>query len=173
MSAIDLTKEFEVEYPVNFRSGGDTTKEAFWKHIQEIQRIYDIMNAINAASANSDDIGGVISGELQKHIHSTNPHPNWNLSFEDITGNLAASRVSGKLTNATIDASNVEGLSAQIPAVPDLQNVFPSVNIQENGYIKFINGFILQWGKGRELTNQEFVAGTQSEEYPQKFENAC
>ena len=165
---------FSVKYPVNFRSGGDTTKDAFWKHIQEIERIYGLLTAIDAAAASSDSISGAISGELQQHINSTNPHPNWkpSLSFDDITGNLAASRVRGNLTNATIDASRVNGLADKIPSVPDLQNVFPSVNIQENGYIKFINGFMLQWGKGKEMSREEF-SGTQTENFPIGFENDC
>ena len=35
-----LLGPFNVNYPVIFRSGGDTTRVAFGKHIQEIERIY-------------------------------------------------------------------------------------------------------------------------------------
>ncbi len=61
--------------------------------------------------------------DLTDHIKSTTPHPNWkpDLSFSDISGSLAtsrltgnydASRVSGKLSNANIDTGNVNGLKA-------------------------------------------------------------
>ena len=47
---------YNVAYPVNFYSGGDTTKEAFGKHIQEIQRIYGIINALNADKVSADEV---------------------------------------------------------------------------------------------------------------------
>ena len=168
---------FSVEYPVNFRSGGDTTKDAFWKHIQEIERIYGLLTAIDAAAASSDSISGAISGELQQHINSTNPHPNWkpSLSFDDITGNLAASRVVGKLTNATIDAGKVNGLSeiigGEIPDPPDLNEVFPSTKIQTSGYVKLINGLIFQWGISDDLETD--ASNTSKFLFPTEFSNRC
>ncbi len=168
---------FSVEYPVNFRSGGDTTKEAFWKHIQEIERIYGLLTAIDAAAASSDSISGAISGELQRHINSTNPHPNWkpSLSFDDITGNLAASRVVGKLTNATIDAGKISGLSAliggQLP--PDKGDGITTSKIQENGYAKFNNGLMLNWGNvtiGKPYQEMAYKT-TFSEKFPTKCLN--
>ena len=44
---------FKVGYPVDFRSGGDTTQQAFGKHIQEIVKIYGDLNALNAESLSS------------------------------------------------------------------------------------------------------------------------
>lgn len=172
MAAIDLDKEFAEEYPVNFKSGGDTTKDAFWKHIQEIKRIYGILNALNAASASSSGLGGVISEELKKHVESSNPHPNWKLKLSDLSGELDASRVSGQLTKATIDASRVNGLSAviggQVPEMPDLNEVFPSSKLKSTGYIKLINGLMIQWGSSDELTevNEKYS-------FPEKFANDC
>ena len=151
---------FSEGYPVNFRSGGDTTKEAFWKHIQEINKIYGILTAIDANAVSADDLGGVISGEVQRHIDAENPHPNWkpSLNFDDITGNLAASRVEGKLTNATIDASRVNGLKDFVDdEIDDKLEDFDGgggtgdgiidKSIAENGYVKFANGLIVQWGQ--------------------------
>ena len=39
---------YEIGYPVDFRSNGDTTKEAFSKHINEIKRIYSYLNDLEA-----------------------------------------------------------------------------------------------------------------------------
>ena len=148
MSSIDLTQEFSVEYPVNFRSGGDTTKDAFWKHIQEIQRIYDIMNAINAASASSDSISGAISGELQRHEINPNTHQNIKLKFTNLTDKINAVT---QIADNSIPTGKINGLSALISNIVDIptinySNAFPSSKIQENGYVKLANSLVIQWG---------------------------
>ena len=97
---------YEIGYPVDFRSTGDTTREAFAKHINEIKRIYGYLNdlelKIKKAAAN-------ILSELEEQ-NATKP----SYSFTEITGNLDASRVSGELTNATIDVSKLLGLAGNI-----------------------------------------------------------
>ena len=143
---------WQVEFPVRFWSGGDTTREAFGKHIEEIKTIYGILNAINAAAVTSDSLDGTLGSldaSLKAHIDSTNPHPNWkpSLSFDDITGDLDASRVHGELTNATIDASRVNNLKSFIKDnAPDKGDGITKSNNSENGYVKFGNGLIIQWG---------------------------
>lgn len=123
-----LLGPWKVLYPVRFYSGGDTTSQAFGKHIQEIERIYGLLNALDAGKAGSADIADA----LQKHIDSTNPHPNWrpkinagdiqggipiekligNLPFDRISGDVPANRVVGDLTRAYIHASRVTDLKA-------------------------------------------------------------
>ena len=153
---------FSVKFPVDFRSGGDTTNQAFHKHMQEIIRIYDCLNALNADKLSASDLGsslGDIGTNLTNHINSTNPHPYWkpSLSFSDITGTLDASKVVGKLSNATIDASKVNGLDTAISSkIPESKGEgITAGNLEENGYVKFNNGLIIQWGRVR-LTKADF-----------------
>lgn len=157
-------------YPVNFYSGGDTTKQAFGKHIQEIDRIYALLNALDTGKASSGDVsGGIgsITSALTAHINSTNPHPNWNLSFSDISGTLPGSRVVGPLPNATIDANNVTGLSAFCG------DGITTSNPAENGYAKFKNGLIIQWGR-KTLPKASWNEGTaNSATFPIAFPNTC
>ena len=141
----------DVAYKVNFYTGGDTTRVAFSKHINEIKRIYGLLNALDAGKASASDISGSIgsiTSSLTAHINSTNPHPNWKLSFSDISGTLPGSRVVGPLPYATIDATNVTGLpqaiNNQLPA-PSGDGI-TSNSLNENGYVKFKNGLIIQWG---------------------------
>ena len=60
-----------VIYPVNFYSGGDTTSQAFGKHIQEIARIYGLLNALDAGKAGSDEIAEGIAGALGNIQHNS------------------------------------------------------------------------------------------------------
>ena len=85
---------FEVGYPVRFYSGGDTTREAFQKHIQEIERIYQIINQLDADKISSGDI------DLSSHINAANPHPN--LSLDTLGGTIPASKITG-LPNNGVD----------------------------------------------------------------------
>jgi hypothetical protein len=145
-----LLGPWKVLYPVRFYSGGDTTSQAFGKHIQEIERIYGLLNALDAGKAGSADIADA----LQKHIDSPNPHPNWKpkLSFDDISGNIDARRIYGDLVNAYIDASHVKNLQALIngaipPPTPDKGDGIVQQYLGDNGYVRFANGLIVQWGK--------------------------
>ena len=111
-----LTGPFSVEYPVNFYSGGDTTKEAFGKHIQEIQRIYGLINSLNADKVSASEVTNLI----QPHINSTDPHPNWIIDLSKTTGNLAASRLSGTLSSSvipTLSTSKISGLENYIKTI--------------------------------------------------------
>ena len=148
-----LVGPFSVGFPVNFTSGGDTTKKAFWQHIQEIERIYGYLNALDAGKVSASDVSGLsgsISGinstisslntKLTEHINSTNPHPNYkpSVSWSDLTGtkpnladfsgNLDANRIS----NLPSNGGNGDGIT--------------SSSLSGNGYAKFNNGLMLQWG---------------------------
>ena len=108
---------FKPIYPVDFRSSGDTTTAAFGKHIQEIERIYGIINSLDADKISASEI----TDKLNEHINSSAPHPNLALSsllgdldIARITGNLAASRVSGTLSNANINTDKVNNLETYV-----------------------------------------------------------
>ena len=168
----------KVQYKVNFYSGGDTTRQAFSKHIQELERLYGLLNDLDAAKVSASDISsgiGSISSSLTAHINSTSPHPNWKLTFSDIGGTLPGSRVVGALPNAKIDAENVTGLADAIngelpsPSGDGITSSSPA----ENGYAKFKNGLIIQWGR-RTLERASWSeGGYMSASFPTAFTTAC
>lgn len=51
-----LLGPWNVAFPVRFRSGGDTTSQAFGKHIQEIERIYGLLNALDVAKIGNEEL---------------------------------------------------------------------------------------------------------------------
>ena len=150
---------FSVGYPVDFKSGGDTTRDAFGKHIQEIEKIYGILNALNADKMSASDMSGLsssisnINTALTNHINSTNPHPNYKPSWSDLTGtkpNLAD-------FGGNLDASRIINL----PTVSDKGDGITESISAQNGYAKFNSGLIIQWGRsslnlGATVTNVSF-----------------
>lgn len=98
---------WDPQYPVNFVSDGDTTRDAFGKHIQEIERIYGLLNGIAAAKIEAEDLNEALTA----HINSTNPHPN--LQLTTLKGNLPFSRIDGSLdlsrTTGNLPSSRVSG----------------------------------------------------------------
>ena len=123
-----MATTYEPGYPVNFYAGGDTTREAFSKHIQEILKIYGILNALQSTKADSTAVTKAIEDAktlltdkiattktelttaLTNHINSTDPHPN--LQLTTLKGNLPASRLSGTLSETQlpyISSSKITG----------------------------------------------------------------
>lgn len=146
MAAIE---EFSVGYPVKFWTGGDTTRDAFGKLIQEIERIYGILNALGTGKASYDEIASAVSS----HKYETNPHPNWkpSMSFYDLAGNVNGDKVIGSLPNANIDAGKVNGLEDYVKGlIPDTsgnnESGITDSSLNDSGYIKFGNGLMFQWG---------------------------
>ena len=149
---------FNVLYPVIFRSGGDTTCVAFGKHIQEFERIYGILTALDNDKLSASDLDGKLSGfkpsmsfsDISGNIDMS--RVTGNLDFSRITGNVPADRVVGKLSNANIDTGNVNGLTAFVkalippPAASGTGDGITDVDADENGYAKFNNGLVIQWG---------------------------
>ena len=168
---------FNVLYPVIFRSGGDTTRVAFGKHIQEIERIYGILTALDSDKISADDLGDKLGSFKPKVSFSD---ISGSLELSRTTGNLDASRVIGKLSNANIDASNVNGLnsfvSGLIPPPKDNGDGIVKCEPDEIGYIKFNNGLFIQWGKvsidnlGSSDNNE---AAERSASFKTKFPNIC
>ena len=177
---------FDVAFPVNFVANGDTTKDAFGKHIQEIARIYGLLNALNTGKVSSSEVNNI----LKNHIDSTNPHPNYkpSLSFSDISGNLninrvegnlpvsrlsgnyPASSVSGSLTNATIPSGNVTGLDDKVKSLTDGLGIKEST-LSKDGYVKFGNGLMIEWGT---TTKKGHVGGTiETENFHHAFSQSC
>ncbi|MBQ4432273.1 MAG: hypothetical protein II877_12285 [Synergistaceae bacterium] len=125
-----LRGPYSVAFPVNFTSMGDTTRDAFRKHMDEITRIYGILTGIDADTMDAESVNSAFNGLLQNHVNSTNPHPNWkpSLSFSDLSG--------------TVDASKVSGLDERV------KSVAPGITYSANsndGCVKFGNGLLVQW----------------------------
>ncbi len=157
-----LLGPFNIGYPVLFRSGGDTVTEAFGKHIQEIERIYGILNTLDSGKLTTPDMVAY----LNEHNTNANAHRNLLLPFTNITGNLDGARVSnvlsyatvpagnvtGKLTNSTIDAKKVNGLLDFLSEEygngdqADKGDGITNSDLSQNGYVKFNNGLIINWG---------------------------
>ena len=168
---------YSVAFPVNFTSKGDTTRDAFKKHMDEISRIYGILTDFDKDVANTEGI----TGELTKHINSSNPHPNYKPSvswsdlknkpgLDDLSGTLSASKVKGELTNATIASGKITGLEAFVNGkIPESKgDGITNANLSENGHVKFNNGLIIQWGVSSK------AKGTIGHvTFPIKFPNKC
>ncbi len=128
-----LLGPWNVQYPINFVANGDTVHEGFNKHIQEIARIYGLLNALDAGKADTSDLtalrdsliaaieavsGGpvpdIFMSDLINHINSDNPHPN--LLLTNTKGKLPVSRVDGLIPYLEADAGFVNWINSLIAA---------------------------------------------------------
>ena len=181
---MSLIGPFSVGFPVNFKSGGDTTRDAFGQHIEEIKRIYGILNALDAGKVSASDVSGLsgsignINTALTNHINSTNPHPNYkpSVSWSDLTGtkpnladlsgNLPMSRITGNL-----DASRINNLPSG--GSIDKGDGITSSSLGRSGYAKFNNGLIIQWGVTKTYNVNGGKTETYSENFVTSFSEAC
>lgn len=192
-----MANNYMPAFPVDYAPEGDTTAVAFWKHIQEILRIYSLLEYLDETKIGS----GEVNDFLQQHIDSANPHPNWKPTIDgsQITGTIPADKIVGDLINAYIDASRVRNLeqfikNTQIPAanvIGDLINATINWNnvtnrpdigggtvdkgdgivassLGANGYVKFNNGFMIQWGQPTEGGITSVTTN-----FPAAFPTAC
>ena len=154
-----MANNYSPAFPVNYSPNGDTTAAAFWKHIQEILRIYSLLEYMDESKIGS----GEVNSFLQEHINSSNPHPNWKPKIDgsQITGRIDASLVYGNLVNANIHYSRVTDLQqyiqsivggaiGSIPPPVDKGDGIVSTSLNGNGFVKFKNGFIIQWGSSEQ-----------------------
>ena len=169
---------FDVAFPVNFYSNGDTTTQAFGKHIQEIKRIYGVINSVNADKVSAAELTSkfteinnkiaqnntALSSNLQTHINSTNPHPNYkpSLSFSDISGKLETSKLTGRLPIRVVEPNTfvADDPDETVIVVP---KGIDGYSLGGNGFVKFGNGMIIQWGWG--------ASGRVN--FPIEFPNVC
>lgn len=159
------------QYPVDFYEGGDTVTEAFGKHIEEIERIYGLLNALDLGKVTTGDLTEILKSYVtltalnarlgdyvtnsvfNNHVNSANPHPNMTLPMSKVTGNLDASRVNG-----LVDVIK--------------QNTIAEGEVSANGYAKFGNGLIIQWGEWGfpEFKTNEYII---TRSFKTSFPNAC
>ena len=136
-----------------------------------------LQNNINAEATARASGDTANANALTTHISSTNPHPNLelatlggNLPFTRISGTLGLDRTTGNLPTSRItgnlDASRIDGLVALIKA-----NTISEGNVNPNGYAKFGNGLIIQWGTTPTQTSSTEDEFTQN--FPITFPNNC
>lgn len=82
-----------VQYPVKFYSGGDTTRDAFGKHIQEIERIYGLLNGLDAAKVSASDVSN-----LTNLVNSLNNRVN-NLNTQNTQTNSDIGAINDRIDN--------------------------------------------------------------------------
>lgn len=152
-------------YPVNFVPKGDTTTVAFGKHIQEIERIYEILSDVDANSVDTGTVNTLITNAINNLKRTWKPsYSFWEidgeLSLSDarLTGELPASKVKGNLINAKIDAKNVNDLDDEVKKyIPTssgsgdgIKTFDPPSGISPfyswDGYVEFYAGFKIQFG---------------------------
>ena len=168
---------YGVKYPVAFHAGGDTTRDAFRKHIKEIEEIYAKLNALNNGKLDST----TFTTTIQEHIDAANPHPNYKPSFDVVTGNLEMSRVTGNLdgsritgtiNNATIPSEKVTGLKRFVEGLlpEDKGDGITEGELSATGSILFKNGLILKWGNSGTIFADGRYGGYK---YEEKFPTEC
>ena len=171
---------------MNFWSGGDTTRDAFKKHIDEITRIYGYLNALDAGKVSASDVSGLsgsvgnlgttvsslsttvsnLNTALTNHINAANPHPNYtpSVSWSNISSKPNLADLSGNLpmsrVTGNLDASRVANLPSSIT----------DATWGTNGLVKFDLGLIIQWGKSNAHTPS---ASTYTETFSESFSTAC
>ena len=161
-----LLGPWDVQYPVNFYENGDTVTQAFEKHIEEIVRIYGLLNALDAGKVTVEDFNAAMAAERQARIDADNAEAAaranadtaiWNkingLTFGDIKGSLGTDRINGLADAIKNSGGGVTDSSTG-----------------QNGYIKFANGMMLQWGRTPEVTDG---GGPFDTSFPMPFPNSC
>lgn len=184
-------------YPVDFNSNGDTTRAAFGKHIQEIERIYGLLSGLGASKIEAEDLTAAMTANRNEWATAIAAEKSAResaiaaeatarsnedialgrridgLTFGDIGGTLGLDRTTGNLPSSRIvgnlDASRINGLMELI------RNSVGGVNdatIDDNGYIKFGNGLIIQWGEWAFSTDENMERITKKIFYT-SFPNKC
>lgn len=146
-----LLGPWSVQYPINFVANGDTVHQGFYKHIQEITRIYGLLNALDSGKVTTSDLTAALANYVttttfNSHVNSASPHPNLTLGVDKITGNWPLSRVSGSLAAGNMD---IAGLKTSLK--PWIENLVGGGSASGNGYFTLPNGLMFQWGS-RNLT---------------------
>ena len=128
MTNAQIAALYQVTFPINFVANGDTVHIGFYKHIQEIDRIYGLLAGLERSKVTSSDLAAMLSqfataGDLanyvtipdfNNHINSSNPHPNLdlgntkgNIPVSRVSGNWDLSKVTGQLAAGNIDMTGL------------------------------------------------------------------
>lgn len=175
---------YDVAYPVDFRSGGDSVKAAFSKLIEEVNTIYGILNELAGDDFTDDQrarilaslTGSIAGSRITGSIDGSRITGNvgGSLDGSHLTGTVNAGIVSGELSLATIAAAKVSGLTPFVNRIIDgrATGSDEGSNLTENGYVKLANGLIVQWGSSNPTESVETWSAFDVT-FPQVFPNAC
>lgn len=142
---------YRVGYRINDEPNGDTVSEAFSKVNAETERVYGILNELKGNDLTPAELEELKTGKiLGSRVIGIVAG---NIDGSNITGTIPAYKVLGALTQSTIEAGKVTGLTEFVNEIIDGGGssdkgygiTQSSLNI--NGYAKFWNGLIVQWGK--------------------------
>ena len=181
MTEAQIQALYQVTYPINFVANGDTVHNGFHKHIQEIERIYGLLGGLERSKVTTGDLVSTLANyvtktEFDNHVNSTNPHPKLqlatlggNLDVSRITGNWPLNRVSGTLGTGNMD---INGLKSSLQSwVEGLGGGGVSdVSFGTNGYLKFQNGLMIEWGTIPAVSNDTHDYAVT---FHKAFPNAC
>ena len=139
-----LIGPFSKGFAVNFKSGGDTTRDAFHKHIQEIDRIYGYLNALDADKVSASDVSGM------------------NTKITNLTNTVNS--LSNQVTTLANNAQSVQGVPEDLASLKktvdnlevEVENNKPTVlkyRIMEHTYAPVVkssprNTIVDTWTKG-------------------------
>jgi hypothetical protein len=146
---------YNPQFPVDFTPDGDTTSMGMFKHIQEILRIYSLLNGLEMSKMDAEEFQKWAEDVFNVHVDAADPHPNLVIDIDNFSGQVPASRVGTTgdaiLTNATIDRTHVNNFAhthtaEDLPALPAL----PVSSTTQKGIIET-------------ATNAEAATGTDTE----------
>ena len=159
---------YDVKYPVDFRSGGDSVKVAFSKLIEEVRTIYGALNEL-AGDDFTDEQRVKLLASLTANIDGQRIIGNiaGNIDGSHVTGNIAAGQVSGELSGATIGHSKVTGLKEFVESIADM--IIETV-AGKPGYVKLSNGLIIQWGNSGNIFKGANIGAMT---FPYEFTREC
>ena len=181
-----LLGPWSVLYNVNFYSGGDTTSQAFGKHIQEIARIYGLLNALDMGKLGSDEIADAIGSITHNGLNGLQggtKTERYHLTAAQVQ-KLDGAAGAGDIIREHNSLGGIQGggpndrwhlSKAQVDGLDNLiQNGGGGIvdeSLGGDGYVVFANGFTIQWGTtGWILGGDEEI---HEYKFPIAFKTAC
>lgn len=173
---------YSAKYPINCNAGGDTVKQAFGKYNAEVTAIYGILNELKSNDLTPSEIeqlkngsinGSRITGNIDGS-HVTGTVAGF-IDGQHVTGNISGNQIIGTIVNAKIPSGQVTGLEQFVKGLIGGQegggssSGIASSSLNANGYVKFGNGFMLQWGNHlQSISTSEYEIT-----FPTAFTQAC
>lgn len=175
---------YEVKYPIDFRSGGDTVSQGIWKIIEELKTIYGILNELAGNDLTDEELSSLQTGAIDGQ--RITGHVGGYISGTQIHEGISGAIINGVISAASIPYGNVTGLTGYIDGklasigtgsetVSDKGDGITASNLSADGYAKFNNGLIVQWGVV-EVTmpsNASVTRATAEKTFPIKFPTKC
>lgn len=168
---------YSAGYRINDEPNGDTVSEAFSKVNAETEKIYGILNKLDDKDITPSELETLKTGYIDgSRVTGTVAG---NIDGSHIMGNVAGGLVLGVLTQATIAAQKVTGLTEFVNDIIDDgggstdkgDGITQSMK-NPNGYAVFGNGLIVQWGNQTiEISSVSYQ--TAEITFPKSFETAC